>query len=352
MRELSRKKIPFVATVWQLPAWAYVYPPDKKNMNNHVAMDKWPSVLNCISTYLLYAREKYGAEPDFFSFNEPNIGCRVAFDESEHRELLKRLGAHLAQAGLKTKLILGDVHCPRGTLPYIEEAAADPQAMQYVGALAIHSWGGATAAQYAAWADQARLLGLPLIVAEAGVDAGAWQGGRYQTFQYAAQEMVHYQELFLYARPQAVMLWEFTGDYSLLAPDPADKSKLHLTPRFCLQKQWCDLTPPGSEALTTSSDNSSVLFAAFRFPPVGQASSLSSPAGCTLHLSNSKWTRRVSIEGLPPAIKQLNVVRTSLGELFKPQAPLAVVDGKLTLELPGQSLTTLSTLPIPQLKEP
>ena len=238
--------------------------------------------------------------------------------------------------------------------------------MKYVGALSVHSWGGAKPEEYAAWADAAAKLGLPLIVAEAGVDAGAWQGGKYQNFQYAMQEMVHYQELFLHARPQAIMLWEFTGDYSLLAVNPSDKTKLQMTERFCLQKHWCDLTPPGSEALASSSDNNSIMFSCFRFqvssfklndrdaePETRNLKPETSLAyGYTLHLSNSRWSRRANVEGLPPEIKTLNVVRTSHGEMFKQQAPIAVVDGKLTLELPGQSLTTLTTLPIPELKEP
>ena len=66
------------ATIWRLPDWAYTHPPDAENMNNRIAEEKWPEVLNCISTYLQYAKEKYGAEPDYFSFNEPNIGVHLA----------------------------------------------------------------------------------------------------------------------------------------------------------------------------------------------------------------------------------------------------------------------------------
>ncbi|MGD0094033.1 MAG: hypothetical protein ABSE73_29335, partial [Planctomycetota bacterium] len=222
----------------------------------------------------------------------------------------------------------------------------DPEALKYVGALSVHSWGGATPEQYGAWADTAAKLGLPLLVAEAGPDAGAWQGGKYQNFNYGLQEMVHYQELFLHARPQAVLLWEFTGDYSLLAKGHTAQAGLQLTERFCFQKHWCDLTPAGSEALATKSDNGSILFTAFRSVVRG------GPAGYTLHLGNTQWTRRAGVQGLPPELRMLNVVRTSFGELFKRQQPLAVVDGKCALELPGQSLTTLTTLTIPELKEP
>ena len=310
-------------------------------------------MLQSISTYLLYAKEKYGAEPDYFSFNEPNIGCRVAFDADEHRAVLKRVGACLAQAGLKTKLLLGDVGCPRDTLAYTVPAAEDPQALQYVGALSVHSWGGATPEQYGEWAACARKLSLPLLVAEAGPDPGAYVDAKFQSFQYGMLELAHYQDLFLHASPQVVLFWEFTGDYSLLAPGPADHPGLQLTERFCFQKHWCDLTPPGSEALATTSDKAAILFTAFRFAGSGTAGLSSSVvSGCTLHLANTTWTRRVTIQGLPRWLKTLNVVRTSRGELFKRQEPRAVLDGELTLELPGQSLTSLTTLPIPELREP
>ncbi|MCY3024003.1 MAG: hypothetical protein NTW87_33915 [Planctomycetota bacterium] len=344
MAELSRKKIPFVASIWQLPAWLYTKPPTAENMNNRIVPEKWPELLECIASYLLYAKEKYAAEPDYFSFNEPNIGCRVAFNAQEHCAAVKRIGAHLAKSGLKTKMLLGDVAGPRDTIAYIGPVSLDQEALQYAGAVSFHSWGGATPAQYAAWPEAAAKLRLPLIVAEAGPDPSAWQGGRYQTFEYGMREVAHYQELFLHARPQAILLWEFTGDYSLLAGSKFDKERLRLTERFCFQKHWCDLTPAGSEALATKSDNDAVLFTAFRFK--------GAEPGCTLHLANTKWARPAKVEGLPPDVKTLNVVRTSKGELFKRLDPAAVVNGSLTLELPAQSLTTLTTLPVPQLAEP
>jgi O-glycosyl hydrolase len=341
MRELSQKKIPFIASIWQLPPWLYTKPPTAENMNNRVPAEQWPELLECIATYLQYAKEKYGAEPDFFSFNEPNIGCRVAFNAQEHCDAIKRIGAHLAQAGLKTKMLLGDVASPRDTHKYVVPASLDPDAMKYVGALSFHSWGGASPEQYNAWADLAAKLRLPLIVAEAGSDAGAWQGGKYQSFQYGMQDVAHYQELLLHARPQAILLWEFTGDYSLLAANKLDKNKLRLTERFCFQKHWCDLTPAGSEALASSSDQESVMFTAFR---LGN--------DFTLHIANTKWARKATLQGLPPALKTLNVVRTARGEFFKKLEPVTVADGKLALDLSGQSLTTFTTLPIPDVKEP
>ena len=345
MRELSRRKIPYCKSIWKLPAWMYTEAPaDPNAFKNKIAPAKWPRVLEAIGTYLLYAKEKYGAEPDYFSFNEPDYGVNVYFTPEEHRDAIKLIGAHLRKLGLKTTMLLGDVSNPRDTQVYAEPAAADPEALKYIGAVSIHSWGGAKPEQYAAWSSLARKLNLPLLAAEAGPDAEAWHGDRFHSFEYGVEEITHYQELFLYATPQAVLYWEFTGDYSLLnekaAPGKTTKA-LSLSERYCLQKHWCEFIPPGSDALQTSSDNAAILFTAFKHNDE-----------YSLNLSNSKWSRSATVSGIPAHIKTLNVVRTARGELFKRLAPIPVVDGKVTLDLPTQSLTTLTTLETPELKHP
>ena len=355
MREFSARKTPYITSTWRLAEWMYVKPPESKHAGrNQIAPGAWPEVLESIGSYLLYAREKYAAEPDYFSFNEPNLGIQVLMDEEEHRDALKRVGAHFQKLGLKTRLLLGDVASARDTEDYVAAAAQDAGAMQYVGALSFHSWNGAAPAQYGRWAKLARELKLPLIVAEAGVDPHAWKDARFHRPDYAPREMAHYQELFLHARPQAVLYWEFTGDYALLAPgksaaDPNAQGAAQagqLTERFCLQKHWCDLLPPGSEAFKASSNNASVTCTAFRFARAGEQ------PGYTLHLANQAWARKVRIDGIPPEIKTLNAVRTGHGELFRRLEAAPATGGSVTLELPALSLTSLTTEAIPELRPP
>ena len=334
MRELSQKKIPYVISIWDLPEWMYVQPITE--YGNHILPDKYVSMIESIGSYLFYAREMYHAEPDYFSFNEPDGGVKVAFTPEEHARLIKIAGAHFACFNLKTRMLLGDVTNPRGTVSYVQAAADDQEAMQYVGALSVHSWGGATPEQYGAWSDLARKLNLPLIVAEAGPDAD-WKKKPWLQPDALANEMTHYQELFLYARPQAVMYWEFSDDYSLLTSDSANPPKLGLTERFCLQQHWCNLIPAGSMALHTSSDNKHVLFTAFVHRQDGHID-------YTLHIANPEWSRQVTLEGIPASLSQLNAVRTSKGEFFKTLDPVSIADGKVILNLPAQSLTTLTTL--------
>jgi O-glycosyl hydrolase len=343
MRQLSRKKIPFITSIWYLPKWMYLKP-EETEYNNQLAPDKWPELLESIGSYLLYAKEKYHAEPDYFSFNEPDGGVHVLFSAEEHRDAIKRIGAHLAKLKLKTKLLLGDVTNPRGTVQYCMAAAKDPDAMKYVGALSFHSWGGAKPEQYAEWPALAKRLKLPLICAEAGPDPD-WNTQPFFKPDAHAAEMTHYLEIFRHAQPQAVIYWEFSDNFPLLRRMP-ESEKLAATERFGLQKHFCDLALPGGEGVETQSDNDAIVFAAFKRRGRKGADDF------TLHVANTKWARRVTISGIPDRIKMLEIVRTAKGEIFKRIAPLAVIDGKLELDLPEQSLTTLTTQPIPGLRLP
>ncbi|MEI6126967.1 MAG: hypothetical protein WCQ99_10500, partial [Pseudomonadota bacterium] len=248
MGELARRGIPFIKTVWELPAWMYAKQPGdpEGGYMNRIAPERWPEVLESIASYLLYARTAYQAEPDYFSFNEPDEGVRVYFTAPEHRDAIALVGERLAALGFKTRMLLGDVASPQSSLSYLDPAIADDRALQYVGAISFHSWGGASAAQYDGWRATAQALGLPLIVGEAGVDAD-WQRVRIATHRYAVQEMEHYAELFQYACPQAVLRWEYTEDYSLL--DWGADDRLQLTERLAYQKHWTGFIPPHSQAL-------------------------------------------------------------------------------------------------------
>ena len=340
MQRFSRAGIPYASSIWRMPLWMAT-PVGQRQGNQvrvRIAEENWPDVLRCLGTYLLYAKEKYGAEPDWFCFNEPNIGVDVLLTPEEHRDAMKRVGAHFAALGLKTKWMIADAAGPRGTHVYARPAIEDPEAMRYAGAVSFHSWNGASPEQYNAWAEMAEKLKLPLMVAEAGVDPFAWQGGRYRTFAYAVREMTHYAELLLHARPQYILLWEYTGDYSLLASEQAP-SRLTLTERFCFQKHWCDLTPRGSEALATTGSGP-VLATAFRCGGAGGR------AGLTIHLANPEWERQVTIAGIPPAVGPLRIIRTAKGELFREVGVVTPTEAGIRLTLPAESLTSLTTLKV------
>lgn len=333
---LQSRHIPYISSIWRLPEWLYTDPevrPGRYSVAHRVvAPERWDDMLHCLGSYFLYAREKYGIEPALFSFNEPDWGVNVYFSPATHRDAIKSIGAHFEKLGLKTRMLLGDVTNPRGTDTYTTPTLADPAALRYVGALSVHSWGGATPAQYAAWAHVAEESKLPLLVAEVGPDAQAHKYSEVlHNYIFVLQEMQHYMELLLHARPRTALPWEFTSDYALMQKQG---ERYEPTKRFWVIKHFCNLTPPASEALGTSSNRDTVLFAAFRGKEGGKNA-------WALHVANLGPARPAMLSGLPAGIQSLKVIQTSAQDDFKEMTPVAVRGGGARMALPAQALLTL-----------
>lgn len=330
-RQIQDLGYPYVASTWLMPEWIYTDPGRGPQAHGRViAREMWPEMLELVGGYLLYAKQQYGVEPDLFSFNEPDWGVRVKFTPEEHRDAINAFGAWFEAHGLKTRLLLGDVTNARDTHRYCLPALEDPAARRYIGAIAFHSWGGGTREQYEAWADLAEAHELPLLVAELGVDAGAWRGRTYDSFAYALREMWHYQEILLWARPTATMQWEFTSDYGTCQ---VIDGEVVPTVRYHLVRQFCNLTPRGAVAVGSESDHAKVLVTAFTLGDEW-----------TIHMVNSAAAREATLTGLPPNLTHLRAVRTSAEEGFAELGEVAVEGGRVTLELAAQSLTTLTTV--------
>jgi hypothetical protein len=274
-------------------------------------------------------------EPDLFSFNEPDIGVRVFMTPQEHRDAIKRIGGAFEDWGLRTRCVLGGAASPRGTHTYAEPAVDDPEAMRHVGAVAFHSWGGASGYEYRAWSQLAREVDRPLLVTELGVDPYAWQTGAYDSFDYALREVAMYQEILLHARPQGLMHWQFTADYSLLRREDTAAGP-HFTPtsRYWFVKHFCDLTPRNSTAVAVRSDRPDVLLTAFRGAREGKVS-------LALHIFNPGRVRKATIEGFPATVERLRAVRTDLRQSFRETPFVPVIGGSAKISLTAHSLTTL-----------
>lgn len=344
-RQIEQRRIPSCISIWRLPEWMYTDPGKGPEAHRRrVAPDQWPEVRESIGSYLLHARDEYGVEPDLFSFNEADEGVRVLLSAEEHREAIRQIGAHLEKLGLKTKMLLGDVcTADANRIQYVRPTLEDPAAMRHVGAIAFHSWGGASPATYAAWADLAEKHRLPLLVTEVGVDSGAWRTAwEINTFYYALREMRMYQELLLHARPRALMRWEFTGDYGMVSAtkNPGTKT-VEMTPWFNYWpvKHICNLTPPDANALETSSSSGNVWLTAFRGRADGRTA-------YTLHIANLGASRTATIAGVPSGIGSLRAIVSSETEQFRDHGLLPVRRGKILVELPAHSFLTVTTMEV------
>jgi hypothetical protein len=330
MRNLQRMGVPFVASVWTLPERFYTDAYEKPSSAPARVIDplKWDQLFDLIVDYLAYAKREYGAEPDLFSFNESNIGINVVMTPEAHAAAIKRIGARLPGAGFKTKMLLGDAAGPRDTHKFTLEAASDAAVRPLAGAVAFHSWGGGSAEQYGAWGDLAEWLHLPLLVTEVGLDASAYSTHAWDSYDYGLREARMIQELLLYARPQALLYWQFTDDYALarVLPD----GSVQPSARFWMVKQFADLIEPASDALGTSSDQPDVLLTAFR-----RANTY------TLEILNSGAARSIRVTGVPDA--EWKITQTTETAQYQQGPAIPSTGGVLEFDAPGRSLITITT---------
>lgn len=325
MQRVEKMGIPWVLSLWRLPERYYSDPNRKPpgTFNRRIAAELWPEFLDLLGSYLLHLKAHYGAEPDFYSFNEPDLGVDIGFTAETHRDMIRRIGAHLESLGLKTKMLLGETANPRDTHRYVLATAADTEAMRFVGGVSFHSWWGGSPAQYRAWRDVGRWLGLPLIVGEAGTDPGSYRNRAFNSYSYGLGEMRQYQELLRDAQPAALLFWQFTEDYGLAFPD-ADGNVVP-TGRFWLMKHFTNLTPMKSEGVGSASDRPDVFVSAF-----------AKDGAVTVHILNTGPAREATVSGLPAGgWKRVTTTETVDWE------EAAVADASAPLALPARSFTTL-----------
>ncbi len=336
-QRLARMNVPYIASAWRVPEFVTAQPGRGwQARKRKLPKAKWPEVMECIGSYLLYIKREYDTEPVMFSFNESDIGCFILMTPEEHRDWIKACGAYLAGLGLKTKMLLGDC-TKRGNTAFIEPAAGDAEAMKHVAAVAFHTW-SKRPEHYRAWREVARRLKLPLIAAEVGPDAAAWKDRSFNLLHYFVREMRMYQELLLHADLQAVLEWEYTADYRMVEVEKQDggKEAIRPTPRFWMIRQFANTTPRPATALETKSDHDKVLFTAFTGAKPGGG-------GLVLHVANVGAPRKAAITGLPGNVGRLQAVRTSWDKGSEELSPVDVRTGKAELDLAQFSLLTLTT---------
>jgi hypothetical protein len=340
-QELQKKGVSCVISIWDLPEWLYVNTGQERHAyGRRLAPEKWDELLECMGSYLLYAKRQYGVEPALFSFNECREGVRVQFSAEEHADVIRRIGGHFQRLGLKTRMLLADNASLRGSEGYAIPTVKDAEAMRYVGAISVHSWGGATPAEYAVWNDLSRKINKPLLITELGVDPEAWHTPWvFRTFSYALQELRMYQDVLLHARPQGTMEWEFTSDYGIAEVQKDETGWEAVIPRwrYSFIKHFCNLTPLKAHGLATKSNHPKVLFTAFRGGGHNNEDIL------VLHIANLGASRMATLSGIPEEIRSVRTVLSTEKDLFKEMASMPVRRGKVSLNLPAQSLLTLTT---------
>ena len=332
-RTLAQKKIPFIISDWSVPAWAAAQG-GGGGAGRYIAPDKWPAMYKGIVSYLVYLKKNYNAEPALFSFNEADMGINVHLTPADQDTVIKGLGAAMAEAGLSTKMLLGDTGNPTPKpANYNDPAMNDPEAMKFVGAVSYHSWTGGSDQQLASFAKIAARFKIPCLIAEGGTDPDSYKyNNLFLEPWYALDEMNLYLRCCALSQPTSIIHWQLTENYSVLTGG-RNGQPLQPTQRFFNLKQL-NLTPPEAPSFPVAVDRPHITAAAY-----GDAKN-----GYAFHLINTGATRPVTIAGIPAGVKELYPCITDAARNLKVLAPVPVDNGTLQITLDLQSYCTLTSV--------
>jgi hypothetical protein len=267
-----------------------------------------------------------GAELTWYSIvNEPSHP-QVNLSGEFLRDAVKLLGRQLAAEGFKTRLVIPDDINPLSGAPKARIVLSDPEARQYVGAIASHLYNYPLSAMREMSAVAAEYK-VPLWMSEFSVEGPSpleWGGIVHRLIAEYNVSAVDY-------------MWGFFGDY-----DHAQLVSIHHASR-----QYTGAT-------ITAAGYGMAHYAKYVLPGARRVESASSDAAvrATAFIRNGRITIVVLNEGAAPQVvrfaisgaaglRTVNVIRTSGEEKLAAVGHLNVTDGVFNLELPARSISTL-----------
>ncbi len=323
-QEAAARGIELTASIWDVPAWMVTNPGSERGRT--IPPDLYPELAESMGEWLRTARDAYGAEIAYVSFNEADIGVNVRLTPAEHAALIAEVGSRLAARGLGTKWLLGDCANMAGCVGYARPIWEDAAARPHLGAFAFHTWdASASDSALASLSDLGRSTGLPIRGTEGGWDAQLWQRpDQFPTWTNALRLATVYVRVLKLTGASTLQYWQMLGrDYML--NDGASGY-----PAWQVVRQMQQQMPPGSEVVETSGDR-------------GLLYTLGARDGgeFVLYLVNGGTADQpVAVNGLPAG--SYRQVRSSAAGSDQELPPVAG-GGTLSLTLPKESVTLLTS---------
>lgn len=333
-RRLKEIGMPLIVSAWFPPQWAgnRTTRSDGTSFAFSLKPEKEQEIFESIASYLVFLKKEYGAEADFFSFNESDLGINVVYTPQEHCDFIKKFGKYLADKGLKTVMLLGD-NSDATTFDFIVPALNDKDAHKYIGAVSFHSWRGCDDETLRKWAGAARQLNVPLIVGEGSTDAAAHTyPDIFNESTFAFYEINLYTRILAISQPLSILQWQLTSDYSVLWGDGIYHSEgpLRPTQRFWNLKQL-SMTPENAFAIPASCDRDDINVAAFDNRAKRQGA---------VHIVNNSASCKAVITGLPAYATEAEVFVTNSLSNAKAQL-VKVKEGKAEICMPAESFVSV-----------
>ena len=270
-----------------------------------------------------------GLEPPLYApLNEPMVAGD--FPPQWLHDVVVRLGQRLRAAGFKTKFVIPDDQNPTDAYRRSVAVLEDPQARQYVGALAYHIYGW-NRDDMVRMRELATKYKLPVWMTEYSTpNYKDWRSA----FEWA--ESMHY--LLTDGGVNAIdYIWGYFGSWvrtdTMLSIDFDNGvyRGFSPTPLYWLIGQYSRYVRPGFVRVSATPSTAVVFTSAYKGPKRAIVVATNS--------TGSTQTIRLTVRG--GKLKGLvRPVRSSASEQWKSLAPIAPRDGAFSAALPPQSVTT------------
>lgn len=314
---MSSRKAEITASIWEVPDWMVEDP--SAESARIIPRSLYPEAVESIAAWLLYARDQYGVEVAYVSFNEANLGINVLLSPEDVIALLKIAGPRFAELGLKTKWLLGDCSNIGECLNYVRPIWSEESIRSYLGPLAFHSWDVLSLSDnaIAALGEFAFQNELEVRCTEGGWDPSLWQRpDEFSGWNHARRIAAAYSRVLKLSRAEVVYYWQMMGrDYSL-----NDGSKPY--PAMEILRQINERIPPGSQIIATSPNSTSF-----------SSTAAITPSGIVVLLVNESLPEKVSLSGLPDGSYAL--VGNTRDGLNQSLGVLKTVDGTVSFDMSG-----------------
>lgn len=329
MQLMARKKIPVIATVWEGPAW--LLPGQPEQSGRTLAPEEYHDCIEAIAQFLVTARDKYGAEPDYFSFNEPDYGVNFLFTPAQMANFIRQAGPRFQALGLNTKFLVGDTTGGIPIVSYAEPLLQDRSIAPYLGPVSFHCWDCLTASDqdYAKIAELGRTYHKTVLCTEAGHDSGLWEApDPWGTWENALRTAEAYAKTLRLTGASVMDYWTYENNYPLVSKDGAMPY-----PVFSVIKQMENALPVSSRVVADDTSRDELGVVATAGPKHGQFSAL---------LVNSIGAGTVILTGLPPNEK-VSVFESDADTQNRAVGAGRHVDaaGKLTVSIGFRSVVTV-----------
>jgi len=245
----------FTVSVWNVANELVVDP--TKREQRVIKPESYDEVLDMLVAFFLKAKNDYGVEADYFSFNESDGGWQVQFSPQATIAFIKKAMVRFEAAGIKTKFLLADTAQTKGTVEFATMIMSDSTIWKALGPLCFHSWWSEKIpdSEFERVAAFAKAHNKQIWCSELGFDAAAHKvKGMFQSYDYGLRFAKISHRMMKYAEVEVSMYWTWQNDYSIMSPDLKT-----LYPSYYMTRHLIDYLNTGTQIVHSTSSDPDVL---------------------------------------------------------------------------------------------